>query len=105
MLNKIFRLFRPQINPELIREKYNIPQNIKLNIELTKDGWFVAASPDLPGLIAQARNAKELLEMVNDAILTYFDVPKKESDFVFDTINIAGHGTISYKHKNKFQTV
>lgn len=89
MFNKIFRLFYPQENPAKIREKYNIPANIRLNIELTKEGWFVVTSPDLPGLITEARNAKELLDMVNDAILTYFDVPKKESDFVFDAINIA----------------
>ena len=105
MLNKIFRLFYPQKNSSEIREKYHIPANIRVNLSLDKDGWFVVTSPDLPGLITQARDAKELLDMTNDAVLTYFDVPKKESDIIFQSINIDGHGTFSYKNKNQPQTV
>lgn len=79
-----------------IKAKYNIPDEIKLNYQV-KDGWFLISSPDLPGLVTQARTAKELLEMVNDAILTYYDVPKKEAKEVFDMIKLDGHGVILSK--------
>lgn len=99
MLQKLFQLFSSSIDPAVVREKYHIPSTIKLNIRLTNDGFLVATSPDLPGLITEARNGKELLDMVNDAVLTYFDVPQKEADIVFDTVNIDGYGTVSYQHE------
>ncbi|MEK6953093.1 MAG: type II toxin-antitoxin system HicB family antitoxin, partial [Nanoarchaeota archaeon] len=70
----MFKLFKKE-NPRAVKTKYNIPKTIKLSTEITPDGWFLVTSPELPGLITQARTAKELLEMVNDAILTYYDVP------------------------------
>ena len=83
-------------NPRAIKAKYHIPDEIKLNYQV-KDGWFLISSPDLPGLITQARTAKELLEMINDAILTYYDVPKREAKEVFDMIKLDGHGVILSK--------
>lgn len=59
------------------------------------DGWFCASSPDLPGLVTQARSQKELVEMVNDAVLCYFDVPRREADIIYDKI-IFGGQTVSY---------
>lgn len=84
----------PKENPVIIKERYNIPDKVRLSFELTKDGWFLVTSPDLPGLITQARDQKELLEMVNDAILTYFDVPENECSEVFDKIHLEGFGAI-----------
>lgn len=103
MSNPFF--FSKKENPQVIKAKYNIPSEIKLSIEITSDGWFLVTSPELPGFVTQARNAKELLEMVNDGILTYFDVPKREAKEIFDVINIEGHGTImSKKVKKVFAT-
>lgn len=98
MFNNIFRFFSPQAHPVDIKQKYHLPDSISLNIELTKDGWYVADSPDLPGLFTQARNQKELLNMINDAVLTYFDVPKQEADYIYDQIKIGGQ-TIRYQAK------
>jgi predicted RNase H-like HicB family nuclease len=102
--NKIYRLFSPQLSSSLIREKYHIPEKIKLHLELADGGWLIVNSPDLPGLVTQARNGKELLDMVNDAVLTYFDVPKKEADVIFGSLQIEGQGVISYNDK-KLQTI
>lgn len=88
MLNKIFRFFFPQAHPADVKLKYKLPDSITLNIELTKDGWYLAESPDIPGLFTQARTQEELLDMVNDAILTYFNVPKREADYVYDKLQI-----------------
>ena len=103
MLNKIYRYFQPQQDPYSIKKKYGIPDNISLTVEF-KDGWFIVTSPELPGLITEGRNGDELLGMVNDAILTYFDVPKKESDYVFNMLNINGVGRFSYDKKKVLQT-
>lgn len=96
-LNKLFRVFFPQQNPEVVKRVYNIPDSIKLEVELTPDGWFVAEAPDFPGLYTQARSQQELLDMVNDAVLCYFDVPRFKADFLFDQINVEGLGVIQYK--------
>ena len=94
-------LFTKQKTPAEIKKKYGIPDKINLSFEITADGWFLVTSPELPGLITQARNAKELIIMVNDAILTYFDVPKREANEIFNVISIDGHGTILSKKAAK----
>ena len=101
MLHRLFRFLFPQASPEEIKHKYHLPENLNLNIELTKDGWYVVESPDLPGLITQARNRQELLDMVNDAVLTYFDVPKREADYIYDELRI---GTEVVRYQAQLRT-
>jgi predicted RNase H-like HicB family nuclease len=92
----LFRLFSPQKDPQRVKNEYRIPDSIRWNIELNENG-LVATSEELPGLVTNAKNPEELLEMINDAVLEYFDVPKTESDYVFDTLNLHGHGTVLLK--------
>jgi len=73
-----------------------MPDSLQLSVKLTPEGWFVVTSPELPGLITQAESREELIEMVNDAVLTYFDVPKRYADIVYDQLKIGGE-TIQYK--------
>ena len=82
MLNKMFRLFYLAQSSEEIRAKYNIPEKLNIHVKLVKDGYFVLTCKELPGLITEAKNGKELIHMFNDAVLTYFDVPKKVGDVV-----------------------
>lgn len=96
----LLRLFSPQKDPRYIRDKYNIPETMGWNIQLTKDG-LVATSKDLPGLVTNANNPQELLEMMNDAVLEYFNVPKFESDYIFDKLNLEGQGEICLKQAEK----
>ena len=77
MLNKVFRLFYPAQLLEEIRAKYNISEKLNIHVELVKDGYFVLTCKELPGLITEAKNGKELIYMFNDAVLTYFDVPMR----------------------------
>ena len=98
-LNKIYRFFVPQGNPREIKRKYGIPDQLNWSIEITNDGWFIAECKDLPGLFTQARSKEELLEMVNDAVLTYFGVPKKESDYIFNEFRLPNNETIRYEAK------
>lgn len=89
----LFRLFFPQKDPNYIRKEHNIPDKIDWEIKLNSHG-LIATSKSLPGLVTNASNPEELLEMMNDAVLEYFNVSKFDSDFVFDTLNLAGQGTV-----------
>ena len=90
LIRKIF----PQNHPDVIKQQYSIPDKIDWDIELNKHG-LVATSKDLPGLVTNADNPQELLEMINDAVLEYFDVPTLESDYVFDQLQLHGQGTVT----------
>lgn len=92
----LLRLFYPQKDPHYIRREYNIPDTISWDIQLNKNG-LIAISKDLPGLVTNASSPEELLEMINDAVLEYFDVPKLDSDYVFDKLNLVGHGEVYLK--------
>ncbi len=48
----------------------------------SKDGGFVAIIKTFSGCITQADSFSELIEMVNDAIRTYLEVPKKYLPFM-----------------------
>jgi len=76
--------------PHQVRIKYNIPDEIGLVVDIAKDGLTVITSPDLPGFITQAKGNKNIVDMVNDAILTYFDVPKKECNYYIVNVKIGG---------------
>ena len=92
----LFRFFFPQKDPNCIKKEYNIPDKISWEIRLNKRG-LVAVSKELPGLVTNADNPEELLEMMNDAVLEYFDVPKLKSDYIFDTLDLDGRGTVCLK--------
>lgn len=96
MFNSIYRFFYPAKSSIDIRKKYNIPDKINFKVRFKND-YIILTSSDYPGLITQAKTPKELLDMFNDAILTYYDVPKREGDVVLEKINIEGIGTIKYE--------
>jgi predicted RNase H-like HicB family nuclease len=101
--NHIYRFFYPEKAIHAVKAEYDIPDKINININITPDGWFVATSPDLPGLITEAASHDELLDNFNDAVLSYFDVPKRVSDCVFDELTFEtsqGRAVIRKKHKN-----
>lgn len=94
-LNKLYRAAFPQKNPALVKKRFQLPDSLNLNFKFSQDGWFVVTSPDLPGFITQANSKDELIEMVNDAVLTYFDVPRREGDIVYNRLKLGGE-TIQY---------
>lgn len=97
---RLLRRFYPQKDPGDIKNKYNIPATMAWDIQLNEDG-LIATSKDLPGLVTNAKNPEELLEMINDAVLEYFDVPKFDSDYIFDRLNLEGHGEVYLKQAEK----
>ena len=99
---KIFRLLYPHKNPAIVKQEYGIPESLNINVRISEDGWFIVSSPELPGLITQAKDHQELIEMINDAVLTYFDVPRKEADIIYDRVNF-GDQVIQYRAKAQTQ--
>lgn len=86
ILNKIIRVIYTCNDPISVKRQYGLPETINLTVRF-QDGWFVATSSELPGLITQAKDQQELIAMVNDAVLTYFDVPKRTADIVYNKFN------------------
>lgn len=58
-----------------LREKF--PARIDVRILRSEDGGFVAQISTFPGCNTQGDTLSELVEMANDCVKTYFDIPKK----------------------------
>ena len=56
-------------------QKYGIPPKINFCLHQTREGYWVE-SPTLPGLYTQGDTIDKLISNLEDAILTYFDVPR-----------------------------
>lgn len=67
--------------PRSLESKYNFPKSIKVNVSKSSYG-YTAVVESLPGCVTHAKNFPELIESVNDAILTYFEVPRKEAELI-----------------------
>lgn len=61
-----------------LSEKYKLPKSIKVEVKRDKDILYAYLS-DYPGCMTIAKNLGELIENVNDAILTYFKVSKRDA--------------------------
>lgn len=59
-----------------IAKKYQLPTQINLKIQKSEDGFY-AEFVDQPELWTEAKTLASLIDMVTDAILTYYDVPRK----------------------------
>lgn len=58
------------------------PQRVTVHVARAKEGGFVAEVEEFPGCITQAETFAELIEMVNDAIATILEVPRKYLPYV-----------------------
>ena len=58
-----------------IRSKF--PSEVAVHTRRSVDGGFYAEIKTFPGIFTEANTFSELIAMVNDAVLTYFEVPRK----------------------------
>jgi predicted RNase H-like HicB family nuclease len=98
---KIFRTIFPHEDPAQVKHEYKLPESINFSLRVTPDGWFVVTMPDHPGLVTQANSHKGLMEMVNDAVLTYYDVPKRKADIIYDRLDV---GATVIQYQGQLQT-
>jgi len=67
----------------LVAGKYNIPEILNLKIHGSNFGqpeYLIITCENVPRLITGGKNLKEAFSMINDAVLTYYDVPNAEFD-------------------------
>lgn len=67
------------MNLRSLLEKYNLPEEVQVIIQRSPKGGFYAKLADYPGCFTVAETPYELLQNITDAILTYFEVPRKEA--------------------------
>lgn len=65
-----------------ISQKYHLPKRVEVSLHKAKEGGYVVEFPDLPGCFTQIEDLSKLHENVTDAILTYFDVPRRNASKV-----------------------
>ncbi|MCL4405511.1 MAG: hypothetical protein M1361_02610 [Patescibacteria group bacterium] len=58
------------------------PSEIKVSVERSENGDFLATIHTFSGLFTEASSFSELIEMVNDAVKTYFEIPDKFIPYV-----------------------
>jgi predicted RNase H-like HicB family nuclease len=62
---------------EIQRLRAAFPQQLAVQVARSADGGFVASVISIPGVQTEAESFSELLDMINDAIRTYFEIPAK----------------------------
>lgn len=62
---------------ELIRFSTILPEELQIEIHRAQEGGFWAKVKNLPGCNTQGENFFDLIEMINDAVFTYFEVPER----------------------------
>ncbi|OHA09519.1 MAG: hypothetical protein A3B37_00845 [Candidatus Sungbacteria bacterium RIFCSPLOWO2_01_FULL_59_16] len=71
---------------EIQRLRSLFPHEIEARIRRSEDGGFVAETLTFPGVITEADTFSELIEMINDAVMSYFEVPREYAPFVANYI-------------------
>ncbi len=63
-----------------LRSKF--PAQISAKVSRSEDGGFVAEILSFPGCVTQGETLSELVEMVNDCVKTYLNVPQKFFQYI-----------------------
>ena len=64
-------------NKSIYRYMLMLPGKLQVQVRRTAKGGFWAKVVGFPGCYTQAKDFEELMEMVNDAVFTYLDIPGK----------------------------
>lgn len=67
---------------EIYRLRALFPGNVGVRVRRSKDGGFFAEVTTFPGVLTEADTFSELIGMVNDAVMTYFEVPRRYVSFM-----------------------
>jgi predicted RNase H-like HicB family nuclease len=62
---------------EINRLKGLLPSELTVDIRPPKDGGLVCEIKTFPGSFTQGENLFDLMGMINDAVYTYLDIPRK----------------------------
>lgn len=67
---------------EINRLRSVFPASVLVQVQRSRDGGFVAEVKTFPGCFTEADTFSELIEMANDVVKTYLDVPLKYLPFM-----------------------
>ena len=62
---------------EINRLKSLFPSEISVTVWKSEDNGLVCEIKTFPGVFTQGENLFELVQMINDALYVYFDIPEK----------------------------
>jgi predicted RNase H-like HicB family nuclease len=62
---------------EINRLKGLFPDELTVYVRASEDGGLVCEIKTFPGCFTQGENLFELVQMINDAVYTYLDIPQK----------------------------
>ncbi|MEK7075225.1 MAG: type II toxin-antitoxin system HicB family antitoxin [Patescibacteria group bacterium] len=78
-----FPLFQKRIDQDVVLAlRWKLPESLEVDLQGAEEGGFVVSVKTLPGCFTQAENEKELFEMVNNAVLTYLQIPKEYQPYM-----------------------
>jgi len=66
----------------LVAYHSRIPDSLDVKIRESKDGGYWVEISNLSGCMTQVDKGEELFEMVNDAVLTYFEIPQEYAPYL-----------------------
>ena len=67
---------------EVRRFRDALPRQIEVRVRRSEDGGFVATVTSLSGVHTEGETFSELIDMVNDAVYSYHDIPENLRSFV-----------------------
>ena len=67
---------------EITRLRKLFPEEITVRIHRSIDGGFCAEILAYPGCFTEGDTFSELIEMINDGVMTYFEIPEKYISFM-----------------------
>ena len=76
----------PEDTKEIYRLRSLFPAEIAVKVRRSDDGGFYAEILTFPGVITEAETFSELIGMVNDAVMTYFEIPERYVPFAANYI-------------------
>lgn len=62
---------------EIDRLRAQFPKELRVHIERSQNGKFIAEVLNFKGCITEADTFVDLIGMVNDAVYTYFEIPQR----------------------------
>ena len=62
---------------KIMKLRAQFPQRLNISVHCCEEGGFAAKINNLPGCITEGDTFIELIEMINDCVYTYFDIPLK----------------------------
>jgi predicted RNase H-like HicB family nuclease len=73
----VYRHMAPQEIQEINKLRDLFPNEISVNVSRGENGEFLAKINTFKGIYTEGKTFLELMEMINDAVKTYFEVPEK----------------------------